>query len=151
MVEQSPQRPVARAKPAIGSARQSPVRGAQWQRLAVDGGYGISAPDLEAVTTRVERKTIEVRGSALCCASLGRGDPPFVLLHGLGGRWQHWLPVLAPLARARQVVAIDLPGFGESEPIVGRVSVDELVERVALALEQSRIEGAIVFGHSLVA
>jgi pimeloyl-ACP methyl ester carboxylesterase len=39
---------------------------------------------------------------------------PLVLIHGLGSRRQVWDPVIAELARHREVIAIDLPGFGES-------------------------------------
>ncbi|WP_433719048.1 alpha/beta fold hydrolase [Actinoplanes sp. CA-051413] len=44
---------------------------------------------------------------------LGSG-PPLVLIHGLGSRRQVWDPLIAELARHREVIAIDLPGFGES-------------------------------------
>lgn len=43
----------------------------------------------------------------------GRGEP-LVLLHGLGSHWPVWTPVLPALARERDVLAVDLPGFGGS-------------------------------------
>ncbi len=43
----------------------------------------------------------------------GSGSP-LVLLHGIGHRWQAWLPVLDRLAERHQVFAVDLPGFGRS-------------------------------------
>ena len=43
----------------------------------------------------------------------GAGEP-LVLLHGIGHHWRAWLPVLDRLAAAHDVIAIDLPGFGES-------------------------------------
>ncbi|MEU9131385.1 alpha/beta hydrolase [Kitasatospora sp. NPDC048540] len=47
-----------------------------------------------------------------------RGDgPPLLLLHGIGHRWQGWKPVLDLLAREREVIAVDLPGFGASPPL----------------------------------
>jgi pimeloyl-ACP methyl ester carboxylesterase len=39
---------------------------------------------------------------------------PLVLLHGIGHRWQAWEPVLDLLAAHHEVIAIDLPGFGDS-------------------------------------
>ncbi|MEV4888675.1 alpha/beta fold hydrolase [Nonomuraea sp. NPDC055795] len=39
---------------------------------------------------------------------------PLILIHGIGHHWQAWLPVLDRLAAARDVIAIDLPGFGVS-------------------------------------
>jgi pimeloyl-ACP methyl ester carboxylesterase len=43
----------------------------------------------------------------------GSGEP-LLLLHGIGSRWEVWRPVLAELEAAREVIAVDLPGFGAS-------------------------------------
>jgi pimeloyl-ACP methyl ester carboxylesterase len=43
----------------------------------------------------------------------GTGEP-LVLLHGIGHHWRAWLPVLDRLAEVHDVIAIDLPGFGDS-------------------------------------
>jgi pimeloyl-ACP methyl ester carboxylesterase len=43
--------------------------------------------------------------------------PPLVLLHALGGSVRAWDPVIGPLAAQRDVIAIDLPGFGHSPPL----------------------------------
>ncbi|WP_256106402.1 alpha/beta fold hydrolase [Streptomyces sp. ODS05-4] len=47
---------------------------------------------------------------------LGSGAP-LLLLHGIGHHWQAWQPVLEILAGEREVVAVDLPGFGASSPL----------------------------------
>ena len=46
--------------------------------------------------------------------------PPLVLIHGIGSQWQMWQPVLDRLAREREVVALDLPGFGDSAELPAR-------------------------------
>jgi pimeloyl-ACP methyl ester carboxylesterase len=48
---------------------------------------------------------------------LGAG-PALVLIHPLGTDRRVWEPVLEPLSRARTVIAVDLPGFGASPPLV---------------------------------
>jgi pimeloyl-ACP methyl ester carboxylesterase len=53
---------------------------------------------------------------------LGTGKP-LLLVHGLGASWQSWSTVVDRLAAEREVVAVDLPGFGETPPLVGKVSV----------------------------
>jgi len=39
---------------------------------------------------------------------------PLLLIHGLAHRWQAWEPVLDKLAAHHDVIAVDLPGFGQS-------------------------------------
>ena len=43
--------------------------------------------------------------------------PPLVLIHGIGSQWQMWEPVLDALGREREVIALDLPGFGDSRAL----------------------------------
>ncbi|MFG3039648.1 alpha/beta fold hydrolase [Streptomyces sp. NPDC048330] len=46
----------------------------------------------------------------------GAGEP-LLLLHGIGHHWQAWEPVLDVLAAERDVIAVDLPGFGASDAL----------------------------------
>jgi pimeloyl-ACP methyl ester carboxylesterase len=62
----------------------------------------------------------------------GGSGEPLVLIHGIGSRWEMWNPVLARLEAERDVIAIDLPGFGNSpRPIAdlpaGPVTLQRLV------------------------
>ncbi|HEY6638563.1 MAG TPA: alpha/beta fold hydrolase [Solirubrobacterales bacterium] len=51
----------------------------------------------------------------------GHGDP-LVLLHSLGGSLVQWSPVMERLAAEREVIALDMPGFGESAELPEGVS-----------------------------
>lgn len=51
----------------------------------------------------------------------GEGEP-LLLLHGLGATGAIWEPVSGRLARERDVIAIDLPGFGGSAPLPDAVA-----------------------------
>jgi pimeloyl-ACP methyl ester carboxylesterase len=46
----------------------------------------------------------------------GSGEP-LVLIHGTGSQWQVWQPLIERLAPHRDVIALDLPGFGDSPPL----------------------------------
>ncbi len=67
----------------------------------------------------MESRTITVEGlRTRVLVEEGRGAErePIVLIHGVGGWAENWRPVIAALAATgRQVIAIDLPGFGQSE------------------------------------
>lgn len=51
----------------------------------------------------------------------GSGEP-LVLIHGLGGSKRVWAPVISRLAAERDVIAVDLPGFGDSPVLAGGVA-----------------------------
>jgi pimeloyl-ACP methyl ester carboxylesterase len=80
----------------------------------------------------------------------GRGEP-LVLIHGIGSRWQVWDPVLDALAAQREVVALDLPGFGASPvPRDGQPrSVPELARSACRLLDKLGWDQPHVAGHSL--
>jgi pimeloyl-ACP methyl ester carboxylesterase len=56
--------------------------------------------------------------------------PPLVLLHGNFGSWMHWIRNVEELGRHFRVIAVDIPGFGESatppEPYT-RQSISEII------------------------
>ncbi|MFC4436629.1 MULTISPECIES: alpha/beta fold hydrolase [Natrialbaceae] len=78
----------------------------------------------------------------------GSGEP-LLLVHGLGGSWRTWMPVLDTLAADREVIAVDLPGHGETPPLSGEVSIDTLAEAVASFLGENDLEGVDVVGNSM--
>lgn len=64
---------------------------------------------------------------------------PVVLFHGGSGSWTHWVKNIVPLLDAgRQVLAVDLPGFGESDPPAGGTDADAMVEPLAASLRLLR-------------
>lgn len=53
----------------------------------------------------------------------GTGEP-VVLLHGIGHRRQAWEPIIDLIAQTNEVIAIDLPGFGESPALPPELPYD---------------------------
>jgi pimeloyl-ACP methyl ester carboxylesterase len=89
-------------------------------------------------------------GAALSHWRRGEGEP-LVLLHGLGGTRVIWEPVAAALARHREVIAVDLPGFGESAPLPEGVepTAAALADAVAGFCAGAGVERPHVAGNSL--
>jgi pimeloyl-ACP methyl ester carboxylesterase len=101
----------------------------------------------------------EPTGAGAAPASLARvqlaydrsgAGPPLVLIHGIGSRRGVWKPVVARLAEERDVLAVDLPGFGDS-PVLA--SEPPTVEALARALrdwwQELGLERPHVAGNSL--
>ena len=56
---------------------------------------------------------------------------PLLLIHGLGGHWQSWNPIIDDLAAEREVIAVDLPGFGRTPKLAGETSMRTLADETA--------------------
>ncbi|GEB48232.1 alpha/beta fold hydrolase [Streptomyces cacaoi] len=80
-----------------------------------------------------------------------RGGEPMLLLHGIGHHWQAWEPVMTALASRYDVAAIDLPGFGASDPLPEGVSygLDGVVPLLAQACAGLGMDRPHVVGNSL--
>jgi pimeloyl-ACP methyl ester carboxylesterase len=98
----------------------------------------------------IRERDLLVRGRRVRCLDSGesRDAPPFVLIHGLGGCARHWQAVMPALAQRRRAIALDLPGFGASEPAIGPVSLDELADVAAEVLDLLELRPVLLVGHS---
>jgi pimeloyl-ACP methyl ester carboxylesterase len=79
------------------------------------------------------------------------GDgPPLVLLHPLGADRRVWDPIVGSLRAAHEVIAIDLPGFGQSPPLRHTTPTPRaLAEAVAALLGELAVHRPHVVGNSL--
>lgn len=77
--------------------------------------------------------------------------PPLVLIHGLGGALATWEPVLERLAPYRDVIAVDMPGFGGSDllPPGTPYSAVEMGRAITAHLGALGVERAHLAGNSL--
>ena len=61
---------------------------------------------------------------------------PLLVLHGLGSSIGNWDPIGATLSARREVIAVDLPGFGDTPALAGEVTVATLTDAVADFIKQ---------------
>lgn len=79
----------------------------------------------------------------------GQG-PPLVLLHPLGADRHVWDPLRAALSARRELITVDLPGFGESPALTGQTPTPRaLAAAVADHLTAIGVERPHVGGNSL--
>ena len=62
-----------------------------------------------------------------------------VAIHGIGATWRVFSPILPMLEERHDVLAISLPGYGESPPSERELPVPVLVDAVEDAMEQERL------------
>ncbi|MFK5584252.1 alpha/beta fold hydrolase [Serinicoccus sp. LYQ131] len=78
----------------------------------------------------------------------GSGNP-LLLVHGLGAGAQSWAPILDRLTAEREVIAVDLPGFGQSAPLTGEVSIATLTDAVADFIDEQGLGAVSTAGQSM--
>ncbi len=95
-------------------------------------------------------RTVDLGGPVHYVDFGGPDDAPtVVLVHGLGGSHLNW-DLFAPLIRRRaRVLALDLPGFGRSEPGGRRTTVQENVKVLDRFLTEVAGTPAVLVGNSM--
>jgi len=83
----------------------------------------------------------------LAASDAGRGEPCIVLVHGIGVDRSSWDAVAKRLAERHRVLAVDLPGHGQSGA-VDSVRVARIAEALDVTLEARGIRRAVLVGHS---
>lgn len=116
------------------------------QPLVSAFGAGRAFAELDYGPLAVEHR--HIAGHRVATHETGAGDPPLVLVHGLGSDLRVWMHNLQALAQRHRVVAFDLLGFGRSDKPAG---VGALADHVACvrALVQSLGGRAVLVGHSM--
>lgn len=75
--------------------------------------------------------------------------PPLLLVHGLGGSWRSWITILPALSEVREVVALDLPGHGETPAVASSGTFRGLADSVETFIVDQGLEGIDIVGSSL--
>jgi pimeloyl-ACP methyl ester carboxylesterase len=101
------------------------------------------------VDWREHQRWVILDGRPVNVIELGEG-PPLVFVHGLIGRWTHWVEQLPVFARDHRVIALDLPGFGQSPAPSGQtISVPFYARTLAQLLAELKVDAAALVGHSM--
>jgi pimeloyl-ACP methyl ester carboxylesterase len=74
---------------------------------------------------------------------------PFLLVHGLGASLNYWAAIIPELSHDRRVIAIDIPGFGDSPALPKPLTVEALTSAIVELAVSLGIRRPILVGHSL--
>jgi pimeloyl-ACP methyl ester carboxylesterase len=99
---------------------------------------------------RLSFETLRTRSGRISILSAGVGPETVLCLHGLGGTKASFLPTVAALADRYRVVAMDLPGFGESyKPIGAPYDADWFARSAFDTLDALGVREAHLVGNSM--
>ncbi|MEA2190977.1 MAG: hypothetical protein QOI73_1098 [Solirubrobacteraceae bacterium] len=92
---------------------------------------------------------VEVEGRWMNLVDIGEG-PVILMIHGLAGSWQNWLENIPFFARDHRVIAVDLPGFGESQMPAKDISISRYADTIDALLDVLEIEQPVrLVGNSM--
>jgi 2-hydroxy-6-oxonona-2,4-dienedioate hydrolase len=95
-----------------------------------DPSPAVIVEEIDAAARRLETPCGEGR---LVWRRWGDG-PVLVLLHGGHGSWKHWLRNIPGLAKCFAVLAVDMPGYGDSAPAPGEQTAEGFGAVIAAGL-----------------
>ncbi len=94
-------------------------------------------------------RRLTVGGRGVNAVDTAGDGPPLLFIHGLGALWQCWLLNMPPFMDSHRVIALDLPGFGQSEMPAGKISVRGYAQVVDEVCDQLGVESPAVVGNSM--
>ena len=98
---------------------------------------------------RLEFQSVNTGVGKLSVLAAGRGET-VLCVHGLGGTKASFLPTVAALADSYRVVALDLPGFGESDkPIAAPYDAPWFAWAIFSLMDALELERAHLVGNSM--
>ena len=97
---------------------------------------------------RLRFARVRTRLGRVATMEAGTGRP-VLMLHGLGGTKISFLPTIAALAPEYRTIAMDAPGFGDSDKPFGSYDAAFMARWAIALLDKLGIERADVLGHSM--
>jgi pimeloyl-ACP methyl ester carboxylesterase len=87
-----------------------------------------------------------INGTRWHWVEMGDGDP-VVLLHGIPESWQCWRHQMTPLSTQFRVIAVDLPGYGQSDKQEGEYTGNNIARKVLELLDTLGVKSFRLAGH----
>jgi pimeloyl-ACP methyl ester carboxylesterase len=132
---------------AMGAFHQRRLR----MRGSLHVGVGfLAATGGSRAPGRLAFRGLETRGGRVSIVSAGVGPETLLCLHGLGATKASFLPTLAALAGHYRVIALDLPGFGDSsKPIGAPYDAPWFAQATFEAMDALELDSAHLVGNSM--
>jgi pimeloyl-ACP methyl ester carboxylesterase len=96
-----------------------------------------------------ESKFATLDGVRVHYVNYGKGDKAIVLIHGWTMSVDNWRDQIPDLAKRHRVIAIDLPGHGQSDKPKLTYSMEYLARAVDAVIQDAKVKRAVLVGHSM--
>lgn len=92
---------------------------------------------------------VSFNGSRVHYKSYGKGRNALVLIHGWTCNIDYWRDQIPELSKRSRVIAIDLPGHGQSDKPQVAYTMDLFANAVEAVMRDAKVERAVLVGHSM--
>ena len=99
--------------------------------------------------TAAQEKFARLDKNKIRYISEGKGKDAIVLVHGWGCRLTHWRDQMTGLSPRARVIALDLPGHGESDKPEIQYDMDLFAAAIDAVMKDAGVERAVLVGHSM--
>jgi pimeloyl-ACP methyl ester carboxylesterase len=96
-----------------------------------------------------ESRYATLDGSRIHYQSYGKGREALVLVHGWTCSVDYWRDLIPDLSKRSRVIAIDLPGHGQSDKPQIAYSMDLFARAVDAVMRDAGVKRAVLIGHSM--
>ncbi len=96
-----------------------------------------------------ESQYAKLDGAKIHYKSFGTGSEALVLVHGWGCNLNHWRDQISDLSKRGRVIALDLPGHGQSDKPDISYTMDHFANAIDAVMRDAKVERAVVMGHSM--
>jgi pimeloyl-ACP methyl ester carboxylesterase len=112
-------------------------------------GVGFLAATADLQEGGLRFRLIKTSKGSISISEAGTGSP-VVMIHGLGATKVSFLPTLAALAPHHRAIAVDLPGFGDSDkPILAGYDAPYFADAMTALLDALNLERAEFIGNGM--
>jgi pimeloyl-ACP methyl ester carboxylesterase len=96
-----------------------------------------------------ESKFTTLDGARIHYVNYGKGKEALILIHGWTMNVDNWRDNVADLAKRNRVIAIDLPGHGQSDKPQTIYSMELFARAVEAVMRDAKVARAVLVGHSM--
>jgi pimeloyl-ACP methyl ester carboxylesterase len=117
--------------------------------LALTLSNGFAKPANSDKSSAPESKFTTLDGARIHYMNYGKGNDALILIHGWTMNVDNWRDNVADLAKRNRVIAIDLPGHGQSDKPQTTYSMELFARAIEAVMRDAKVKRAVLVGHSM--
>jgi pimeloyl-ACP methyl ester carboxylesterase len=110
---------------------------------------GSTAAAQKPANSKGQSRYTSLDGTRIHYLSYGKGREALVLVHGWSCNLDFWRDQIPDFEKRSRVIAIDLPGHGQSDKPQVTYSMELFARAVEAVMRDAKVERAVLVGHSM--